>query len=193
MFEPVIGCINPTGLLGKGQTIAQLPRGKGATIWAASETHLSKLGCQKFQAELKIHKTGYFAQLGAPVPTRTATITSIGGKQRGVGFLSTVPCRAMTPTWSSSQWEENRVHCSCFLVGNRWIQGGVVYGFAKQPTTHTTKAKTEEVCQLVYQRLVEQSSGLRFIAGDFNQDHLGIPMMQSLANQGWVNAQQWAQ
>ena len=70
---------------------------------------------------------------------------------------------------------------------------GVVYGFAKQPTTHTTKAKTEEVCQLVYQRLVEQSSGLRFIAGDFNQDHLGIPMMQSLANQGWVNAQQWAQ
>ena len=192
-LEPMIGCINPTGLLGKSQTLAELPRGTGATIWAVSETHLSKLGCQKFQNELKIHKTGYVAQMGAAVPTKTATITSIGGKQRGVGFLSTVPCRAMTPTWTVSQWEENRVHCSCFLIGSRWVQGGVVYGFAKQPTSVTTKAKTEEMCQLVYQRLVVQSSGLRFIAGDFNQDHLGVPMMEALVNQGWVNAQLWAQ
>ena len=68
-----------------------------------------------------------------------------------------------------------------------------MYGYAKQPTTQTTKAKTQEMCQLVYQRLVEQSSGLRFIAGDFNQDHLGVPMMEALANQKWVNAQLWAQ
>ena len=168
-----IGCINPTGLLHKCNIIEQLPRGKGGTIWA-------------------VHKSGYYLQLGADVPTRSATISSIGGKQRGVGFLSTLPCRSMSATWDKEAWKQSRFHLSCFMTNNRWIHGGVVYGYAKQPTTNETKTRTEEVCQHVHTRLVEQSTGLRFIGGDFNQENGGIPCMKKWADAGWVNVQCWA-
>lgn len=46
-----IGCINPTGLLGRGQLIADLPKAPGASLWAVSETHLTAPGRAKFQKE----------------------------------------------------------------------------------------------------------------------------------------------
>jgi hypothetical protein len=33
---------------------------------------------------------------------------------------------------------------------------------------------------------------LRFIAGDFNQSHMGISSMEHWADKGWVNVQWWA-
>ena len=105
-----IGCVNPTGLLNKGQTIDELPRGDGGTIWAVSETHISLPGRSKLHKEFSCHKSGYNLQLGANVPTRSATISSIGGKQRGVGFLSTLPSRSMSATWSQEDWKQGRFH-----------------------------------------------------------------------------------
>jgi hypothetical protein len=127
-----IGCINPTGLLGRGQLIADLPKATGSSLWAVSETHLTAPGRAKFQKELKYHKAGYHLQAGADTPCRSNTATAIAGKHRGVAFLSTCPSRAMTATWPKQQWEESRFHASCFQVGSRWVQGGVVYGHAAQ-------------------------------------------------------------
>lgn len=42
--------------------------------------------------------------------------SAIGGKQLGVGFLTSLPCRAMTRTWKDDQWKGCRVHASCFQV-----------------------------------------------------------------------------
>ena len=67
-----------------------------------------------------------------------------------------------------------------------------MYGYAKQPTTLETRNRTDEVCQHVHRRLVEQSTGLRFIGGDFNQDNGGTPTMQQWLDAGWVNVQVWA-
>jgi hypothetical protein len=67
-----------------------------------------------------------------------------------------------------------------------------VYGFAAQPDSVSTKDATDRICQHVTTRLVEQSSGLRFIAGDFNQGHLAIESMEYRASKGWVNVQWWA-
>ena len=187
-----IGCINPTGLLSKGKIVEKLPRGTGGTIWAVSETHISSPGRSKLKTEFSSLRSRYFLQLGADVPTRSATISSIGGKQRGVGFLSTLPCRTMSATWNQETWKQSRFHLSCFLSNNRWIQGGVIYGFAKQPTTKETKARTDEICQQVHHRLVEQSTGLRFIGGDFNQESNGTATMQKWLDMGWVNVQTWA-
>ena len=187
-----IGCVNPTGILNKGQTIEELPRGSGGTIWAVSETHLSSAGRSKLYKEFSCHKSDYYLQLGADVPTRSSTISSIGGKQRGVGFLSTLPCRSMSATWDLDAWKQSRFHLSCFMTNNRWIQGGVVYGYAKQPTTVETKSRTDEICQHVHTRLVEQSTGLRFIGGDFNQEGEGTQTMQKWVDAGWVNVQVWA-
>ena len=190
--EMHIGCINPTGLLGRGQLIADLPKAQGTTLWAISESHLTAPGYAKFQKELRYHKTGYHLQVGAHTPSRSNTATSIAGKHRGVAFLSTSPCRAMTPTWPKDSWNEARFHVSCFQVQHRWVQGGVVYGHAAQSDTLHTRSKTDAICQHVVQRLLHHSQGLRFIAGDFNQPDGNLPSMIQLREAGWVNAQQWA-
>ena len=186
-----IGCINPTGLLGKSGLIAEMPRRKEA-IWAVSETHLTNQGRRKCTAELWHHRTGYHLHAGAPVPARSASVSAIGGKHRGVAFLTTMPTRNMSSTWPQSAWEEARFHVSCFCLGRRWIQGAVIYGHAVSPETNATKDATNQICRLVTDRLVHQSTGLRFIAGDFNQNHLALESMELWASLGWVNVQWWA-
>ena len=186
-----IGCINPTGLLGKSQLVKDLPRGE-ATIWAVSESYLSTQGRRKCIDELRFHSAGYQLHAGAPVPLRSSSVSAIGGKHRGVAFLSTMPTRTMSQTWPQEEWQQARFHMSAFSVGRRWVQGAVVYGFAAQPDSVSTKDATDRICQHVTTRLVEQSSGLRFIAGDFNQGHLAIESMEYWASKGWVNVQWWA-
>ena len=98
----------------------------------------------------------------------------------------------MTPTWPHEKWNESRFHTACFQIGQRWIQGGVVYGYAAQPESPTTKNNTDQICQHVLTRLLRHSHGMRFIAGDFNQPDGALPSMQQLKEAGWINAQQWA-
>ena len=187
-----IGCINPNGLMGKGHLFRHMPSEVGGTIWAVSETHLTCPGASKFAAELKFHQTGFQAQMGAPVPPKSGSVSAIGGKQRGVGFLTTTPCRAMTATWEAAQWNENRFHAATFQVGQRSIQGGVVYGHAALPDSVDTKQRTDLLCQALTTRLLHNSRGLRFIAGDFNQEDGGLTSMVEWANAGWINIQKWA-
>ena len=186
--ECFIGCLNPTGFLDKSQVLAQLLKGHH-TVWAVSETHLSKPGMSKLNKQLKFHDTGLHAQMGAPVPMRTNTVSAIGGKHRGVGFLSSSPSRSMTATWIDEAWHQNRFQAACFQWGNRWIQGGVVYGFATCPQLQVTKQQTDEQCKHLTTRLLHNSQGLRFIGGDFNQPEGHLPQMQAWADEGWVNVQ----
>lgn len=188
----LIGCANPTGLLGKGDLIRDLPKSSGQTIWAISETHLSRPGRSKLSKELSTCKAGYQMQMGDDVPLRSSSVSSLGGKQRGVGFLSTASCRSMTHNWDSKDWSTNRIHAACFQIGSRWVQGGVVYGFSAVPTSPETRSKTEQLCAVLDNRLVESSHGLRFIAGDFNQENGVLPSMKKWLSQGWINIQQWA-
>ena len=188
---PLIGCLNPTGLLNKGPQLAELPIGT-QSIWAVSETHLTRIGKQKCTDQLRYHEVGLTLQAGAAVPPRSATVSAVGGKHRGVAFLSSVPSRQMSPTWPSEAWEEARFHVASFAIGRRWIQGGVIYGHAVHPNTIQTKADTNAICSHVNERLVNQSVGLRFVAGDFNQPHLGIEAMQHWTDLGWINVQVWA-
>eukprot|EP00435_Cladocopium_sp_Y103_P045918 s870_g13.t1 len=187
----VIGCMNPTGLVGKAPLMSELPTGS-STIYAVSESHLTAPGRRKCEQELLFHKVGYQLHAGAAVPTRSASISAVGGKHRGVAFLSSVPGRPMSPTWTPDDWQQGRFHVCAFAVGRRWVQGAVIYGHAAAPDTITTRANTNMLCQTVTTRLIEQSSGLRFIAGDLNQEHLTLPCMQYWQSLGWVNAQQWA-
>ena len=82
----------------------------------------------------------------------------------------------MTATWPEAAWLENRFQVTCFQIGERWIQGGVVYGHAVPPGTIETRLKTDAVCSHVTEGLSLQSQGLRFVGGDFNQpdEHLKI-------------------
>lgn len=129
---------------------------------------------------------------GADVPPKSETLTATGGKQRGVCFVSDLPGRSMTQTWPEHEWKKGRFHAACYLAQNRWIKGGIVYGYAKQPTTIATREKTDSLCDFLHERLVEQSTGLRFIGGDFNQELPGTKRMQEWCDLGWVNVQVWA-
>ena len=188
---PVIGCINPTGLLGKSQLVAELPTGS-STIYAVSESHLTSPGRKKFCDELRFHNAGLALHAGAPVPARSQSVSAVGGKHRGVAFLSSVPGRMMTPTWKQEDWKQGRFHIASFAIGRRWVQGATIYGFAAAPDTQATKDATDQICQQATARLIDQSSGLRFIAGDFNQAHLSLDPMRHWDSFGWVNAQYWA-
>ena len=192
--ECLLGCLNPTGLLDKSSIIANLPKvPNGHSVWAVSETHLSAPEMVKFKKQLLFHKTGMQAQLGAAVPLRSHTASAIGGKHRGVGFITTTPSRAMTATWPESAWQESRFHVACFQVGERWIQGGVIYGHAVHSDTVATREKTDAICSHVTTRLLNHSQGLRFIGGDFNQPDGALANMSQWADAGWVNVQVWAQ
>lgn len=189
--ELQIGCFNPSGVQGKAGTINLLPR-KAANIWAISETHLTQAGASKFNRELKFHCKHFHTQLGSPVPHRSAAVSSIGGKNLGTGFITDCATRPMSATWEKQTWEQCRFHISCFQVGHRWIQGAVIYGHSFQSNTTATRLDTESICQIVSERLIAQSSGLRFIAGDFNQGHGELESMRRWEQMGWVNLQIWA-
>ena len=133
----VIGCINPTGLVG----IAELPTGSN-TIYAVSETHLSAPGRRKCEKELKFHNVGLSLHAGAPVPTGSSTVSAIGGKHRGVAFLADVPGRQMTPTWTQAQWQQNRFHIASFAVGRRWLQTKLRHGYLGDMQQRTTGIQT---------------------------------------------------
>eukprot|EP00438_Fugacium_kawagutii_P005458 Skav215027 [mRNA] locus=scaffold966:514741:519573:- [translate_table: standard] len=188
----LIGCFNPTGLAGTEELLSQLPR-EGATIWGVSETHLTQPGAQKFDRAMKCQKCPLRTIHGSPVPPRSCTATAIGGKQTGVSFLSNVPCRNMTPTWPKEEWAKSRFHVACFQVGERTVQGGVVYGHAHHTESIPTKLLTEQTCHWVTDRLLTHSTGLRFITGDFNQKAGDLECMRTWTNKGWVNVQEWAE
>ena len=188
---PLIGCINPTGILGKAHLIGDLPRGRHS-IWAVSESHLTKPGRHRCQKELKFQGIQFSLQAGAPVAPKSSSVSAIGGKHKGVAFLSTTPVRPASRTWDIKEWNEGRFHMACFHVGRCWIQGAVIYGFAANPEHISTRQATDKICQEVTTRMLESSSGLRFIAGDFNQEYGDLECMRHWEQQGWVNVQQWA-
>lgn len=189
---PLIGAFNPTGLLGRAELISQLPVSKHQTIWAVSESHLTQEGKLKFAKELAIQKSGLRMQLGTAVPNRSTTISAIGGKHRGVGFLTDASNRALMTDWDAATHNLNRIHTACFHIRGRAILGATVYGYAAQPDTTATRQLTESLCQKVSDVIVHNQHGMRFIAGDFNQVDGALPSMVSWIAAGWVNVQQWA-
>eukprot|EP00438_Fugacium_kawagutii_P010543 Skav214540 [mRNA] locus=scaffold410:589070:596873:+ [translate_table: standard] len=186
-----IGAVNTNGLLGKAHLFANL-RPAPTTLWAISETHATVPGKQKLAHEFKSHNTGYNQSMGSPVEPTSKSVSAVGGKQNGVGFLTTTPVRHMQMPPMPPEVDPARVHCAAFHCRGRTIQGGVVYGIAFHSHTHATRDRTDLLCQQLTTRLLDNSHGLRFIGGDFNQPDQALPSMQHWVERGWVNVQQWA-
>eukprot|EP00438_Fugacium_kawagutii_P004347 Skav207884 [mRNA] locus=scaffold664:543979:548393:- [translate_table: standard] len=194
----LLGAANPNGLLGKGHIVSKLPSA-AQTIWAISETHHTKAGANKFADELKMKRSRFQAQFGHPVQAKSRAITAIGGKHSGVGFVTDRPCRHLAATWSDPSFEPkvegtdlSRLHAMCFQCGPRQIHGGVIYGHSHNLHTLPVQQQTDDLCKAIHARIVDNTRGLRFIAGDLNQDHDALPSMRMWADSGWVNVQKWA-
>ena len=184
----VLGTMNPTGLMGKGADIGCLPRG----IWATQETHLTVPGIRQFKQELAWHSPGYHVCHGAPAPPKTPGLRTIGGKHTGVAFLSAYPIRSVPHHWSPEEFSSGRCQTASALVQQRWITMGTVYGFAEKCQTIEVQQQTNQLLAGLTSRVVDGSTGLRMVAGDWNVDRPHLQQADVWEAQGWIEAQQLA-
>ena len=182
-----LGAINPTGLNGKAAYCSLLEPG----IYGVSETHLSSQGISQFRLGLRLAKSPFAFQPGAPAPLRMHSHTA--GAYTGVGFLSHVPQRALPHSWHQDLWNTARLQISSFFLQPFWIQGAVMYGFPIAPQ------QTAVLLDAITDRIVRHATGPRFILGDFNLTpeavahaaewrSFGFEEVQTVAAQkyGWV-------
>ena len=186
--EPLIGTFNPSGLLGKGQSAVSLPDG----AWGVTETHLSAQGLIQFRDELKYLRSVSRFLAGAPAPPLSNSLSCIGGKATGVGLLSSFPCRTLPCTWPKHLQETARIHAGAFCCDNNWIRIGTFYGYAKAPKSVVTQNKSDELLELLTDRIVHDSRGFRAICGDFNQDIRALTQTEEWSRLGFVEIQEYA-
>ena len=188
--EFVIGCLNPTGVLGKAAMCDELP---GAhAIWGISETHLSQAGIVKFRKEVHHSSPKFKFHPGYPTPLRAHAPGAIGGTHKGVGFLATCPGRSLPAPWDTKVWQSCRAHTGTFKMGQQWVTVGVCYGFAYKANTIATQSQTNELLQELTKRVVQGAVGPRVILGDFNQEYGVLQQCREWEELGWVEIQQYA-
>ena len=185
---PLIGTVNPSGLLGKGQSAASLPAG----AWGVTESHLSSQGLIQFRDELKYLRSRYRFLAGAPAPPLSNSLSCIGGKATGVGLLSSYPCRTLPCTWPSHLTNTARVHAGAFCSDNSWVRIGTFYGYAKAPKSVLTQSKSDEILELLTDRIAHDSRGFRVICGDFNQEIRALNQTEEWSRMGFVEIQEYA-
>ena len=183
-----IGTFNGTGLLGKGKLVNTLPWG----LWSATETHLSKPGLAQFRRELKFCKSKQKFLTTSVAPLLSESLGSIGGKATGVGLLSSFPCRNLPCQWPPDLHQTGCVHAGAACINNSWIRVGSFYGFATCPKNKTTQEKSDNLLELLTDRIVHGSKGFRVISGDFNQPIRTLPQTEEWSKLGFVEIQEYA-
>ena len=185
-----VGVMNPSGIMHKSNLLSQLPT---PAIWGISETHLSSRGIPMFRRELQHQAPALHFVPGYPVPLKGQGLHCTGGRSFGVGVVTSEPCRNLPSAIPPEVIQSARVQVFASLWGEQWISGGLVYGFAESANTNAVKAQTDELLNHVFVRIAEQSTGKRFIGGDFNQSVLGLATARKLLERGWIEIQDHAQ
>ena len=182
-----LGAINPSGLLFKSDHIRDLPPG----IFAISESSLTHAGEHKVRRELKLLSPPRKLLTGHPAPFKTDAKFAIGGKQTGVAFVSSFPCRSIVAGWQPDLYATSRIAAAKFWVRGQWITGGVVYGEAFLANTKPVRAHTETLLQELTGQVVHLT-GPRFVAGDFNQEMHHLQEVELWKRQGFIDLQDLA-
>ena len=183
-----LGVVNPTGIGGKGYQCSKLSSG----VFGVSESHLTRPGLNRFRQELRSCSSSFSYLAGHPAPFKQRGIGCIGGKNTGVGFLSTVPSRALDCEWNQELFETSRVQAASFYTGSSWILGGVVYGYASKVDTTDIRTLTNDLLSELCNHIKPEQHGLKFIGGDFNQLPNVLPAVRYLQDLGWVDVQDLA-
>eukprot|EP00438_Fugacium_kawagutii_P010060 Skav222709 [mRNA] locus=scaffold1661:97954:102885:+ [translate_table: standard] len=194
MQSYVIGCANPTGLLGKAHVASKLPGMQDQRgLWGFSETHLTKRGCEQFQRDLHFATQGKASFLaGHPADYLSQNTGSIGGDSKGVGFLASFPGRPLTHDWDEGIFASARVQVAAYQIGNIWCKCGLAYGFAFNSHIAKTKKQTNTLLASLSTRIVLQSSGPRCILGDWNLTSEDAEHATFWKEQGFFDVQSFA-
>ena len=183
------GTLNPTGLSGKGDIVSKLP---SAAVWAVQETHLTTLGIPRFKQELKWNKSDLKMVHGAPAPFKTEGLNTIGGKHTGVCFLSNFPCRAIASDWTPDELATGRVQTASSFINGHWVNMGTAYGYANSCSIEVQQ-ETDKLLAGLTSRIVEGSTGMRIISGDWNVTRDCLPQAEYWESLGWREIQDIAQ
>ena len=183
-----LGVINPTRLASKAQQCKTLQLG----IYGVSETHLTTPGVHRFRQELKSVQSPFSFWPGAPAPFKRSGLGCIGGKNVGVGFLSTEPSRVLECEWNNEKYATARIQASSFFLGSTWIKGGIVYGYANQFANVDVRSNTNSLLTEVVSQLNPDQPGLKFVGGDFNQLPQVLETVRDLETKGWIDIQDLA-
>ena len=181
---PVLGNLNPTGLMGKASEIASLPQG----VYTFQESHLTSQGIRKFKQELQWSKSGYQLSHGHPAPPKNDSLRTIGGKHTGTGVLSAYPCRPLDHHWSPEQYQTGRCHVAAAYVQTRWITCGTVYGYSERSHCLDVQQSTGLLLDGLTSKVVEGSHGLRIITGDWNQERHNLHQADFWEAKGWKHS-----
>ena len=176
--------INPTAVLNKAEVISEV----GAHVVLASETSATLLTQQSMRGPFQ--QQGFQCFWGHPVPEQVQTKSSQckRGLSIGTAVFSKLPGRP-SPTPLSPEQEASCRISECFVrVGPVEIKVVVIYGW---PTgTPEAAARNNLLLAWAYER-VTASSIPAIIGGGFNTPPQSLPVWNSFAQLGWVEAGQF--
>ena len=185
-FKFTLGCCNPSGLNGKSEVVSQ-SLGFG-DIWAISETHLSSRAMQSFRSSMKFSRSPFQHCIGGhPTPPRANS--DVVGSWKGVAVVAKPPTRRVPNAVPEAIFASSRALVTCSFTHDLWITAGVVYGEPESTMYPNHKAHNESLIQAVANHVCFLSSGLRFLAGDWNEQFNSIPVFGMLHAAGFKDIQ----
>eukprot|EP00438_Fugacium_kawagutii_P015677 Skav235300 [mRNA] locus=scaffold520:4940:14554:- [translate_table: standard] len=172
---------------GKASEIGELMPG----ISAVSESHLTKVGMQRFKRELAGTCPGVKFNASEFVESRSRSFWGTGGVHAGVGFATSCPTRPVPGCFDTKLQAGTRMHAAHFWMGQTWLTGGVVYGYS----LHSEKPEVRDATNSILQEVADHAlpyPGPKFLAGDWNQLPNRLQVMNDLERLGWKDIQQVA-
>ena len=182
-----IGTFNPNGLAHRADVVSDLP----GDFWGVTETHLSRIGFQKFTKGLQCNKSEFrYVIPGKPCQLRARSQEA--GDFTGVAALSKWPCRSLPHSIPSAIYDTSRVQVVGVCIHGIWMTVGITYGFPKSTTHMHPKFCTEQHLEAVIDRVAGQTVGPRIIMGDFNWERHELSQLDRLEDMGFVEIQSLA-
>ena len=178
-----LGICNPSGLLGKSTLLSDV----NTDIIAVSETHLTNVSSRILLNSLRTRSAYKYVVTGSPMHPRTTA--SAAGQYAGVACVSRQPPRALCSAWPEHMYETGRVQIAGSLIGNQWITGAVVYGYPQSKIHPQAAEKTAGLLAHVFDHMVSQVQGPRYMTGDWNFTPEQLAISQQLRDAGWEEVQ----
>eukprot|EP00438_Fugacium_kawagutii_P026490 Skav202801 [mRNA] locus=scaffold326:826914:834457:- [translate_table: standard] len=179
------GVCDPTGISSKLDVISNLE----GDSWVIAETHLTRLGLEKFNRGLKALRSPYqSAVAGAPCKPTKSDDT---GEYSGVMLIHRGPARALQHSFPKDHYASGRIQIAGMLVHNVWIQVAMIYGVPKSAKHQLPSYQTDCLLQSLVDRL-SASSGPRILCGDVNHTEEELSQLRRLRSMGFREIQEVA-
>lgn len=186
-FENVftLGTCNPSGLRNKSHYFAsQLSDGD---LWMITETHFFGKDVSRFRAGLRAAGGRYRYCVTDEASTRPCLQSQNAWK--GVAAISCYPTRMLPSAQPKCLMDSGRCLLTTTLVSDCWISGATIYG---EPDGHLYPChlrNNEFLLHHAAAQICHLTSGLRFLAGDWNVEQNALPAFDILVRAGFREIQ----